>query len=75
MEIALGMRTLKKSLWPHRVTLPIDDTGMKIDRVEAWLAEQLGAFRDQWNAVYGHSKTDYYFRDAGTATLFALRWT
>jgi len=75
MEIALGMRTLKKTLWPHCVTLPIDDTGMKIDRVEAWLAEQLGAFRDQWNAVYGHNRTDYYFKDADTATLFALKWS
>jgi hypothetical protein len=75
MEIALGMRTLKKSLWPHCVTLPIDDTGMKIDGVEAWLAERLGKFRDQWNAVYGHNRTDYYFKDADTATLFALKWS
>jgi hypothetical protein len=69
------MRTLKKSLWPHRVILPVDITGTKIDEIEKWLAEQLGAFRDQWNAVYGSNRTDYYFRDQGTATLFALRWT
>ena len=69
------MRILKKSLWPYRVELPVTDANMKIDKIEEWLGEHLGAFRDQWNAVYGHDRTDFYFRDASTATLFALKWT
>ena len=75
MEIALGMRTLKKSLWPYKVTLPVDESTMKIDKIEAWLGAQVGVFKGQWNAVYFHRSTDFYFRDAGTATLFSLRWT
>jgi hypothetical protein len=68
------MRELKKSLWPYKITLPIDDSGMKIDEIELWLGSQLGVFKGQWNAVYHHRTTDFYFRDAGMATLFALRW-
>jgi hypothetical protein len=47
---------------------------MKIDDVEAWLGQMLGAFKDQWNAVYHANNTDYYFRNGQDATLFALRW-
>jgi hypothetical protein len=68
------MRTLKKQLWPHCVKLDVDGTRMKIDDVEAWLGQKLGAFKDQWNAVYHYNSTDYYFRNGQDATLFALRW-
>lgn len=45
------MRTLKKELWPHKVSLNVDDTGMKIDNIEIWLSENLGCFRGRWNAA------------------------
>lgn len=68
------MRVLKKELWPSRVTLNVVDTKMDIDRVEAWLGENLGAFKGRWNAVYYHNKTDYYFRNGEDAVMFKLSW-
>jgi hypothetical protein len=57
------------------VNLGVDDTGMKIDNVEIWLGKHLGSFKDQWNAVYHHNSTDFYFKEGKDATLFALRWS
>lgn len=68
------MRILKKELWPHKVALNVDDTGMKIDEIEHWLGESVGGFKDRWNAVYHHNKTDFYFRQGRDATMFILRW-
>jgi hypothetical protein len=47
---------------------------MKIDKIETWLGDTYGAFKDQWNAVYQPGRTDYYFRHGADATLFALKW-
>jgi hypothetical protein len=69
------MRVLKKELWPHRVAVNVDDTNMKIDDIETWLGNNYGAFKDGWNAVYQHGRTDYYFRQGSDATMFALRWS
>jgi hypothetical protein len=69
------MRVLKKELWPHKVAVNVDDTTMKIDEIELWLGKTCGVFRDQWNAVYQHNRTDYYFRQGRDATMFALRWS
>lgn len=69
------MRVLKKELWPHKVIVDIDNTRMKIDNVELWLAERVGGFKVKWNAVYNYNSTDYYFRDGKDATMFALRWS
>lgn len=65
------MRTLKKELWPHKIT--IDFPAADSER-EQWLGEQLGAFKVNWNIVYFHNKTDFYFRNEQDALLFALRW-
>ena len=69
------MRILKKELWPHCVNLDVDDTGIKIDNVEIWLGKHLGSFKDQWNAVYHHNSTDFYFKEGKDATLFALKFS
>ena len=66
----MDMRILKKELWPHRVTIENYTNG-----VETWLEENLGTFKDQWNAVYARNKSDYYFRKQQDATWFALKWT
>jgi hypothetical protein len=68
------MRVLKKELWPERVELDIDDTQPEIDEVKLWLAENFGAFKTGWNAIYGMKHTDFYFRRSQDAVLFALRW-
>ena len=69
------MRILKKELWPHKIELDVsDDTGDKIYDIEIWLGENLGSCKDQWNAVYKHNGTDFYFREGCDATMFALRW-
>ena len=70
------MRILKKELWPHKIELDVsDDTGDKIYDIEIWLGENLGSFKGQWNAVYKHNGTDFYFREGRDATMFALRWS
>ena len=70
------MRILKKELWPHKITLDVnDDTGDKIYDIEIWLGERLGSSKDRWNAVYRHNGTDFYFRQGRDATMFALRWS
>jgi hypothetical protein len=65
------MRVLKKELWPHCVTLDIEET----HEIEIWLGETLGCFKDRWNAVYKSNRTDFYFRQGKDATMFALRWS
>jgi hypothetical protein len=45
-----------------------------MDIVEDWLDQNVGVFREHWNTVYHYNYTDFYFRDAQDATLFALRW-
>lgn len=71
------MRTLKKELWPHKISLNIgkDLSDDKIYDIEIWLGENLGRFRGRWNAVYRYNRTDFYFRQGRDATMFALRWS
>lgn len=70
------MRELKKELWPHKVTVDAEGpTPEKIDDIETWLGNNYGLFKDRWNAVYQHNRTDYYFRQGQDATMFALRWS
>jgi hypothetical protein len=69
------MRVLKKELWPYRVALDVEETGNDIYEIEVWLGKTMGSFKDRWNAVYGHSGTDFYFRRGQDATLFALKWS
>jgi len=70
------MRVLKKELWPHCVTLDgVDDTRLKIDDVEIWLADRLGAFKSNWNAVYHYNRTDFYFKSGDDALMFKLKWS
>ena len=65
------MKIPKKDLWPHRITveLPVEDLTR-----ERWLNEQVGMCSIAWNALYFHNKTEFYFRNAQDAALFALRW-
>jgi hypothetical protein len=69
------MRILKKSLWPSKVTLSVDGSDPKIDDIEIWLGENLGAFKSKWNVICGNRYTDFYFRSEQDALLFALRWS
>lgn len=66
-------RRLRKELWPHRVTVNSDNK-KDITEIEIWLGHQLGTFKGRWNVVYRFNGTDFYFRDQGDATLFALKW-
>jgi hypothetical protein len=67
------MRELKKELWPYRVPLN-SDWKDEITLVELWLGQQFGTFRGRWNVVYHYNRTDFYFKNAADATLFALKW-
>ena len=68
------MRELNHKLWPYKVSL---NTDIKNDvaPVEYWLIEQTGKFRERWNVVYLHNRTDYYFKSGEDATYFALKWS
>ena len=68
------MRILKKQLWPHVIRIDSGSEHDKIDAIETWLGQTLGAFRNQWNVVYHYNGTDYYFKHDHDATLFALKW-
>ena len=68
------MRHLKREIWPHCVTVDVDDTRMKMDSVNDWLATNVGWFRTHWHAVYKYDRTDFYFKQQADATMFALRW-
>ena len=64
-------RILKKELWPYCV--PVEFTG-DIDKMKMWLGNLLGPFKEQWNIVYLHNRTDFYFRNEQDAVLFSLKW-
>lgn len=64
------MRTLKKLIWPHKVSVPVLENA----DIEYWLGENMGIFKGKWNVVYNHKTIDYYFRNEKDAILFALRW-
>lgn len=68
------MREIKKELWPYRVPLN-SDWKDEITPVELWLGQKFGTFRGRWNVVYHHNRTDFYFKNAADATLFALKWS
>jgi hypothetical protein len=63
------MRILKKELWPYKVT--VDNYN---NDLETWLGDNMGAFKNRWNAVYNHDRSDYYFRTQEDAVLFSLKW-
>jgi hypothetical protein len=69
------MRKLKKELWPHMITLNKVETDGDFYGIEVWLGENIGCFKQLWNAVYHHNKTDIYFKHSKDATYFALRWS
>jgi hypothetical protein len=64
-------RILKKELWPYCV--PVEFTE-DIDKMEMWLSNLLGPFKEQWNIVYLQNRTDFYFRNEQDAVLFSLKW-
>jgi hypothetical protein len=57
------------------VALDVTETGNDMYKIEIWLGETLGSFKDRWNAVYKHNGTDFYFRQGQDATMFALKWS
>lgn len=65
------MRRLKKQLWPYYITV---NEHKKIEDIEVWLTARVGAYREQWHAVYYSNKTDFYFKQAPNTTMFALKW-
>lgn len=69
----MGMRILRKELWPYRVRIN-SDTVSDITPLETWLGEKLGQFKGEWNVVYQYNHTDFYFKQQGNATMFALKW-
>lgn len=62
---------LKKANWPHKTTIrtPGND-----EAIETWLQHWVGEFRQDWNVVYYHDHTDYYFRNGEHMTHFILKW-
>lgn len=69
------MRILKKELWPFKTRYGVDDSNPRIDDIERWLGENLGAFKSQWNAVYQSNYTDFYFCEADDMMMFKLTWS
>ena len=71
------MRELNKKLWPYnmRIRLDEDHPDDVEESMESWLNTEIGARRNQWNAVYNMTNTVYYFRHAHDAMLFSLRWS
>jgi hypothetical protein len=69
------MRILKKELWPYKTNYGVDDSNLKIDKIEYWLGENIGAFKSQWNAVYHSNSTDFYFREPDDLMMFKLTWS
>ena len=61
------MRQLKKSVWPHKVSLKTVD----VDQIEIWLGS---VFKNRWHVVCSHQSTDFYFKKQQDAVWFALRW-
>jgi hypothetical protein len=68
------MRRLKKELWPHRIIIDQDESCTKIIEIENWLGERFGQFKERWNVVYQHNRSDFYFRDSKDSVMFTLRW-
>ena len=66
------MRHLRKELWPHKVTIRIVQDPVAIND---WLTNNMGPFRGQWNVVFFHDETVYYFKNEQDYVLFSLRWT
>jgi hypothetical protein len=70
------MRTLKKELWPHKISIKHTSDGLNRDTVAAeWLIKKMGTFKGRWTVVYTFDTADYYFKDSNDAVLFSLRWT
>lgn len=66
------MRKLKKSIWPHKVTIK-DKTGDGGINAAIWL-NQMGIYKGRWNFIILFGSVEFYFKDGKDATLFALRW-
>lgn len=69
------MRVLKKELWPYKIQHGVDHTTVKIDEIEHWLGDNLGAFKSHWNVVYQSNCTDFYFREQDDLMMFKLTWS
>lgn len=65
------MRRLKKEIWPYMITFK---DSKKVEEVELWMGEKLGAFKGRWNVIYFYEHYDFYFKDAKDRTMFILRW-
>ena len=73
--IEVGMRVLKKELWPCRIALNLDrSSGHDVVEIETWLGERYGAFKSRWNVIFHWDHAAFYFREEQDATMFALRW-
>lgn len=68
------MRTLKKELWPGKVTISEDEYHGKHYYIENWLGENFGQMKKRWIQVPQVNSVDYYFRSSKDATWFALKW-
>ena len=68
------MRTLKKQIWPYKVTIN-DNWKHDITPIEIWLGANIGGWKDRWNVVYQYNSTDFYFVNSADAVMFTLRWS
>ena len=68
--VEVGMRELKKDIWPHKVTIKTSDSG----NVGIWLDETMGIYKGRWYFIVRYTGVDFYFKDRKDATLFTLRW-
>jgi hypothetical protein len=63
------MRVLKKSIWPHQVTLPTVVTDRQDPRL-VWLEEKMP--KDRWYLI---GPNRYCFKVQQDAVMFTLRWS
>ena len=66
------MRKLKKSIWPHKVTIK-DKTDAGVIDAAIWL-NQMGIYKGRWNFILLFGSVEFYFKDEKDAVFFKLRW-
>jgi hypothetical protein len=55
------MRKLKKSIWPHKVTIKDKSRFGEhkvVEQAEIWLGKTMGIYKGRWNYIYRYNETD-----------------
>lgn len=64
------MRRLNQRYWPHRVEIR-----SQINMAQILRGMDYGTIGQDWTKIDHSQGTDFYFRNQGDATMFALRWS